>query len=1074
VKFSTVLFAWFLMYSLASHAQGEANIWYFGENAGLDFNTGNPVALSDGQLDTLEGCATICNSSGQLLFYTDGTKIWNSTHQIMPNGTGLFGDPSSTHSATIVPLPGSSTLFYVFTLDAFVGINGFCYSIVDMSLNGGLGAVTTKNIQLYTPSNEKLSVVKHANDIDFWVVTRQWNSNNFVAYLLTSTGLSNTPIISSAGAVISGSTDNVLGQMKISPDGSKLALCNLHDNVELYDFNTNTGVVSNAIQIYNTDKSYGVEFSPNSQLLYVSNSNQLIHVYKILQFDVNAVDVPSSLQTIYTTNEAYAQIWAMQLGPDGKIYAAEAEKMSLAVIQNPNQVGIGCNFQTNAISLAGKTCKLGLPPFVSSFLFNAAFQLQNTCVGVPATFQLNNSAITSASWNFGDGSTSNVLNPSHIYSNPGTYTVSVTVTTPNGTGTNTREIIIYPKPLLLSNSVFLKQCDDDNDGFSAFNLNEVNGLLANDLSGLIISYHPTLQAAKDNLSAITSSTNYTNQTVSNETLFARVENANGCYSTAQVNLQVSTTLIPATFQKVFNLCDDAVSGSNSDGIATFNFSSVTPEIAALYPVGQLLDITYYKNLTDALAEQNAIADITNYTNTDYPVTQNIYVRVDSQVNNECLGMGHHITLTVEPLPLVEPQFFKECDDNHDGIFSFDTGALEANLLDGLTNVSVLYFDENGVALPSPLPNPFNTASQTITVTTRNNSGLQCEYASTITFTVDDLPEAFSIPINLTTLCDNEIDPALQDGVVPFDTSTFQSTILGNQTGFEVSYFDQNNVQLPSPLPNPFVSGSQTVRVELKNPLNPSCITLADIVLIVNPNPSISLIGNELICSDNPAFTKIIDAGLLNPSLQNEYTYTWFLDNTLLDNETSYTLTVNQEGTYTVIVENQLGCTSSRSIEVTASNSATIENIVVTDLSDNNSIEIKVSGLSEYVYNLNGGTFQQSPIFSGLIPGKYTIGIADTKGCRSVFETVYILGAPKYFTPNGDTYNDFWNIQFLDPSLNLKISIFDRFGKLLKRFNPKDSGWDGTYNGNPIPSTDYWYVIEFENGRIVRGHFSLLR
>jgi gliding motility-associated-like protein len=1062
------------MYSLVSHAQGEANIWYFGQNAGLDFNTGNPVALNDGQLSTLEGCATICNSSGQLLFYTDGTTIWNSIHQIMPNGTGLFGHPSSTHSATIVPLPGSSTLFYVFTLDAFVGINGFCYSIVDMSLNGGLGAVTVKNIQLYTPSNEKLSVVKHANDIDFWVVTRQWNSNNFVAYLLTSGGLSTTPIISSAGAVISGSTNNVLGQMKISPDGSKLALCNLHDNVELYDFNTNTGVVSNAIQIYNTDKSYGVEFSPNSQLLYVSNSNQLIHVYKILQFDVNAPDVPSSLQTIYTTNEAYAQIWAMQLGPDGKIYAAEAEKMSLAVIQNPNQVGIGCNFQPNAINLAGRTCKLGLPPFVSSFLFNAAFQLQNTCVGVPATFQLNNSAITDAVWNFGDGTTSTVLNPSHTYNNPGTFTVSVTVTTPNGTGTNTREIVIYPLPTLLNNSVTLKQCDDDNDGFSAFNLTEVNALLVNTTAGLIITYHPTLQDAKDNTAAISNTTNYTNQTVSNQTLFARVENANGCYSTAQINLQVSTTLIPAAFQKVFNKCDDAVSGSNTDGIATFNFSSVTPQIEDLYPTGQLLDITYYRNLTDALAEQNAITDIANYTNTDYPVTQNIYVRVDSQVNNECLGLGHHITLTVEPLPIVEPQLLKECDDNHDGIFAFDTTNLETQLLNGLTDVNVFYFDENGVSLPSPLPNPFVTTSQTINVTVKNNFGKQCEYGTTITFVVDDLPEAFPIPTTLTSLCDDEIDPALQDGAVPFDTSTFQSTILGNQTGVEVSYFDQNNVPLSSPLPNPFVSGSQTIRVELKNPLNPTCFTTYNISLIVHPNPSISLIGNELICSDNPAFIKIIDAGLTDPSLQNEYTYTWFLDNVLVPNQTNYTLTVNQEGAYTVIVENQLGCTSSRTIEVTASNSATIENIVVTDLSDNNSITVKVSGLGEYVYNLNGVTFQESEVFSGLIPGIYTIGIADEKGCKSVYETVYILGAPKYFSPNGDSYNDFWNIQFLDPTLNLKISIFDRFGKLLKLFNPKDTGWDGTYNGTPLPATDYWYVIAFESGRFVRGHFSLVR
>ena len=161
-----ILFFFFLFTSFV-YSQGEANIWYFGQNAGLDFNSGAPVALTNGQLDTLEGCATISNNSGQLLFYTDGITVWDRNHAIMPNGTGLFGHPSSSHAATIVPLPGSASLFYVFTLDAFVGPNGFCYSIVDMSLNGGNGAVTTKNIQIYTPSNEKLCIVKHANNSDY-------------------------------------------------------------------------------------------------------------------------------------------------------------------------------------------------------------------------------------------------------------------------------------------------------------------------------------------------------------------------------------------------------------------------------------------------------------------------------------------------------------------------------------------------------------------------------------------------------------------------------------------------------------------------------------------------------------------------------------------------------------------------------------------------------------------------------------------------------------------------------------------------------------------------------------------
>tara|TARA_B110000858_G_C17785847_1_gene467253 strand:- start:1544 stop:1972 length:429 start_codon:yes stop_codon:yes gene_type:complete len=122
-------------------AQKEGNIWYFGENAGLDFNNGSPVALTDGMLNTSEGCASICDANGNLLFYTDGMLVYNKNHGIMPNGTGLLGHSSSTQSAIIVKKPMSNNLYYIFTVDDIFNTNGgaVTYSIVDMSLDGGLG-----------------------------------------------------------------------------------------------------------------------------------------------------------------------------------------------------------------------------------------------------------------------------------------------------------------------------------------------------------------------------------------------------------------------------------------------------------------------------------------------------------------------------------------------------------------------------------------------------------------------------------------------------------------------------------------------------------------------------------------------------------------------------------------------------------------------------------------------------------------------------------------------------------------------------------------------------------------------
>ena len=1263
-----------LLSILVSYAQGEANIWYFGQNAGVDFSSGTPVALTDGAMVTAEGCAVLSNAAGQLLMYTDGKTVYNRNHQIMPNGTGLLGHDDSTHSGVIVPLPGSTHLYYVFTIDFQAHPNGFRYSIVDMDLDAGLGEVTTtKNILVYSPSSEKISVVKHANDTDYWVVTHGINTNAFYCHLLTASGLSTNPVINNIGAVVDANI--TIGAIKFSPDGTKLALCHgtttssVIKYLELFNFNTTTGILTNPVNLITSldEYPYGVEFSPNNNLLYVS----LTFAEKIYQYDLNATNIVTSKTVIYQSDGTdYHSVRALQLGPDNKIYIATGLKY-LSIINNPNIIGLGCGFVKVGLDLANKYSYLGLPVFNQSYFFNPAIQLQNACVGEATSFELNNSAVTSTTWDFGDGSSSTLLNPTHTYTTAGTFTVSVVATSPNGTGTNTRDIVISEVPTatqpneikicdsnndgfssfdltqqnssilngqlasqynvtyfanatdyasntsiadpssytnavaygqqtiiavvsnnanpnckattnftiqvfktpvisttalpalricddssfgtdtdgkavfdltqnqsailngqsntefsvsyytdsgftntiatpnnyvntnaietiyvkintianpncfvttsfqievyslpIVNTMVTLKQCDDDNDGFSSFNLIEAQSLLVTNPNSFTFAFFETFADAQNNVSPINSLTNYTNQVVSNDMVVVKITNTNGCFRIVQLNLVVTTTSIPTTFQKTFFACDNLASGSITDGISSFDFSSVTTEVQALYPTGQLLTITYYKNLIDALAEQNAITNISNYSNVGYPNSQNIYIRVDSQVNNECLGLGHHITLTVEPIPVVQPLVIKHCDEDQDGIYNFDTSTLESDLLNGLTDVTISYTDQNGN--PLQINNPFVTSSQIINVKVKKLNGQQCEYNSTIEFIVDDLPEAFPIPTSLTTVCDDETNPAQQNGLFPFDTSTFEMTLLGNQTGMIVNYFDANNVALSSPLPNPFVSGTQTIRVEVINPINTTCKTILYIPFIVNPNPSINLVGNELICSDNPTFTKLIDAGLINPSTQNNYTYSWFLNNVLLPNETNYTLNVNTEGIYTVIVENQNGCSSTRTITVTASNSAIIEDIVITDLSATNSIEIITSGLGDYVYSLNNNAYQVSPVFSPVSPGQYTISIKDLKGCTTINEMVYVMGIPKFFTPNGDGYNDLWNISYLNPSLNLKVSIFDRYGKLLNQFNPKNRGWDGNYNGHTLPATDYWFLIEFENGRTVKSHFSLLR
>ena len=352
----------------------------------------------------------------------------------------------------------------------------------------------------------------------------------------------------------------------------------------------------------------------------------------------------------------------------------------------------------------------------------------------------------------------------------------------------------------------------------------------------------------------------------------------------------------------------------------------------------------------------------------------------------------------------------------------------------------------------------------------------CEYSSTLQFIVDDLPNVYELSTALTTFCDDEDDLTLQNGSYPFNTTTFQSLLLGNQTGMTVKYYDALNNLLLSPLPNPFNSATQNVRVEISNQLNPSCVATGIIPLVVLPNPVLNTTGTELVCSNDTSFVKIIDAGLLDTTTSSNYSYVWYFNDVLLPNQTNYSLSVNTEGIYTVKVITAANCVKTRTITVTASNVATIKNVDVTDLTNENSITVLVTGEGIYNYSLNGQTFQESASFTNLLPGIYTVYVKDLNGCGVTTKEVSVLGIPNYFTPNEDGFNDYWNIKGINENFNSKavVLIYNRFGKFLKQISSSSSGWDGKYNNELQPSEDYWYVIQLEDGRTAKGHFSLKR
>jgi hypothetical protein len=355
--------------STTAFSQQETANWYFGVYAGLHFQSGGPVATPSTTLVTNEGCSSVSDGSGNLLFYTDGISVWNKLHTIMPNGSGLLGGSSSTQAALIVPQPGSNILYYVFTLDEIGGPNGFRYSIVDMSLQGGNGDITSiKNVLVQNNVTEKLTAVKQANGIDYWIAVHEWGTNAFCVYSLTAAGLQLAPVISNTGIVHTTAViQNTYGQMKFSFCGDRLALAAGYlDTVEVFDFNNATGIVSNPISIPLFDHVYGVEFSGDQHFLYVSNYDPN---GTLVQFDLTAGTVAAILAS-KTVLSLTSDIYALQMASDGKIYVCKSFSTFLGVINDPSIQGTGCNYVDNGIDLdpnfTGTTSALGLPGFVQS------------------------------------------------------------------------------------------------------------------------------------------------------------------------------------------------------------------------------------------------------------------------------------------------------------------------------------------------------------------------------------------------------------------------------------------------------------------------------------------------------------------------------------------------------------------------------------------------------------------------------------------------------------------------------------------------------------------------------------
>lgn len=436
----------FLLSAFLGAAQKQANIWYFGIRVGLDFNHASPIPLNDGKANSTEGISSIADNNGKLLFYSNGLTIMNRLHKEMKNGSSLAGHPSSTNNVVIVPFAGNDSIYYVFTVGAANEESKiFSYSIVNIKGDGGLGEVQTdqKNIIIEDQMFEKIAAIKHCNKRDVWIVVHKWNSDEYHSYLLTAAGLNFTPVISHTSLTIDGSELNMLGTLKFSSKGTKMAAVHsfANDAVELMDFDNTTGVLSNAIKINpNTVHPggsfkgvYGAEFSPDGRLLYVSSQNSETQKSVLYQFDITSNDpstIAASKQIIHQNDDFPAG--SLQVGPDQKIYMAMFDDTAVSVIDNPNTFGAGCNFVFDKVYL-GPSVQYGLPTFMQSYFDPASnpydfSRIPSNCLEKNIAFKISRlDGIDSVRWNFGDMQESTILQPIHTYTISGFYDVKLIV-----------------------------------------------------------------------------------------------------------------------------------------------------------------------------------------------------------------------------------------------------------------------------------------------------------------------------------------------------------------------------------------------------------------------------------------------------------------------------------------------------------------------------------------------------------------------------------------------------------------------------------------------------------------------
>ena len=981
---------------------------------GLDFNTTPPTPIS-GQTNSVDNTTSISDASGALLFYSNGSTVWNKNNVIMPNGSGLTSNFSAGQCALIVPIP-SSNKYVIFSNTEFASPGQLHYTVVDMSLNSGLGDVVTsqKNISLGTGWTEKLCAYYNSNCNYYWVLMHKWNNNQFVALKVDATGVTTTSVVSNVGSVLNcgsyGAAHDAMGQLTISKDGQKVVnALTCQDKFELFDFDINTGLLSNFILIPgNGGNAWGTGFSADSKKLYVNS----IFGSQIFQYDLstyNTTAIVASKLSIYNTGTGGYNFGYMELGPDNKMYIPRPSTSFFSIINSPNNIGAAASFSYAGLSVAPYTTTHGISRIayniglgsssgtISSstsnsnvLCFGASTASASVIVSTPGTY--------SYLWSPGNYTTATVSNLS-----AGNYTVSIS---DGACNTNTTSVTITQPSSLTSSLTATSYSVCKNQSVT---LNSI-------VSGGTPSYSVNWNTGATNTSSISISPSVTSvysYTVTDANLCTKIQTLSISVQNPIANFSVATTPCSgvATFTNMstgsstynWTLGNGNNSSSLNLGVQTFTASGI---------------YTVQLNSGSSLGCLDSIVKTISIT---VPSTVSM-----SQTSSSILCYGGSSSATVNPAGV--------------GPFAYswssltNTTSVANNLLAGTYTVNVVSPScETGslvvnISQPSQLNSTLTATSYTV-----------CENSSTslITANIGGTP-SYSVNWNTGAINTNSIT------ITPAVTSIYTYTLT-----------DSNSC-----------TKTQSVQINVESTLagfintTPSCNSLISFTNTSTNNANSfwdfgdgQTSNSNSVISNNYTSSGIYTVSLVSTTIngcKDTIEQVVNVNANFLNLDFDYSIKTSKCKDSLFFVNNSQGATS-----------------YIWNFGDGNT-STQISPTHSY----------SSGVFSVTLVGVNAncmdsilqeITINDSFNSSDV-------NTPNVFTPNGDGANDVFDFKVMSKCEGFTFEIFDRWGlSIFKVTDGKQTYWDGrTSSGKEVTDGTYFYIMNIESGNKLNGTVTIFR